>query len=677
MTKRIMKITSALLGILLTSSVFAQTAGTLTFNFTEVSKATNQTYQSTGQHVLAVWIQSSTGTFTKSRLRYVANGTNDHLPTWAANASCPGGNAASNSCNKVGATTGASLSSFAARSFTWDGTDATAVVGALVPDGSYKVTIEQTWNHGTTGTVVRSFTFTKGPNSDIQTPTTDANFSGISLQWIPAAVAPTASFTQSATSVCAGQTVTFTSTSTGAPTSYAWTIQGGTPATSTAQNPTVTFATAGTYSVSFTATNTTGSSSPVSHNVVVNAIPTITNTTPATRCGDGTVTLGATASAGTISWFAAATGGTALGTGTTFTTPTLTANTTYYVSSTANGCTTASRTAVLATVNPGPTVTTTPSNHCGAGTVTLGATTSAGTISWYATATGGSALGTGTSFTTPTITSNTTYYVEVVSGSCTTSRVPVLATIDALPTVTNPGNSTACVGFPSNAVTFSGTNGSTFAWTNDNTATGLAANGTGNIAAFTPTAAGTSTVSVSAYLNGCLGNPTTFTITANPVPTVTLGTFNNVCVNNPSFALTGGSPVGGTYAGNGVTNNNFSPAAAGAGTITITYYVTQNGCTNQTTSTIVVDACAGIKETVLESIHVYPNPTTGIVTIESDKMNKFTSVQLIDLNGKTIGTWELKGNKTVLDFTEQVGGIYNLKMTGEGTEAIKRIQIKK
>lgn len=677
MTRRITKITNVLLGILLTSSLFAQTAGTLTFNFTEVSKANNLTYQSQGRHVLAVWIQSNTGTFTKSRLRYVGSSTNDHLPTWAANSGGPAGDCLSTSCNIVGATTGATLSSFASRSFTWNGTDASAVVGVNVPDGVYKVTIEETWNHGTTSTAVRSFTFTKGPNSDIQTPTTDANFSGISLQWIPTAVAPTASFTQSATSVCAGQTVTFTSTSTGAPTSYAWTIQGGTPATSTAQNPTVTFATAGTYSVSLTATNATGSSSPVSHTVVVNPIPTITNTTPASSCGNGAVTLGATASTGTISWFAAATGGTTLATGTTFTTPTLTANTTYYVEASANGCTSASRTSVLAAINPGPTVTTTPGNHCGPGTVSLGATTTAGTISWYDTPSAGTALGTGTSFTTPTLTSNTTYYVEVVSGNCTTTRVPVIATIDAQPTVTNPGNSTACVGFPSNAVTFTGTNGATFAWTNDNTVTGLGANGSGNIASFTPTTTGTSTISVSAYLNGCLGNPTIFTITANPVPTVTLGTFNNVCVNAPSFALTGGSPAGGTYAGNGVTNNNFSPAAAGAGTITITYYVTQNGCTNQTTSTIVVDACAGINETELESIHVYPNPTTGIVTIESDKMNKFTSVQLIDLNGKTIGTWELKGNKTVLDFNEQVGGIYNLKMTGEGTEAIKRIQIKK
>jgi hypothetical protein len=85
--------------------------------------------------------------------------------------------------------------------------------------------------------------------------------------------------------------------------------------------------------------------------VTVNAIPTITGTTPASRNGSGTVVLGATASAGTISWFAAATGGSVLGTGTTFTTPVISSTTTYYVETTNNSCTSSPRIAVVATVN--------------------------------------------------------------------------------------------------------------------------------------------------------------------------------------------------------------------------------------------------------------------------------------------------------------------------------------
>jgi len=63
------------------------------------------------------------------------------------------------------------------------------------------------------------------------------------------------------------------------------------------------------------------------------------------------VTLGATASSGSIVWFSAPTGGFSIGGGATYTTPVISATTTYYVAATGSGCTTPSRTAVVATVH--------------------------------------------------------------------------------------------------------------------------------------------------------------------------------------------------------------------------------------------------------------------------------------------------------------------------------------
>lgn len=58
----------------------------------------------------------------------------------------------------------------------------------------------------------------------------------------------------------------------------------------------------------------------------------ITGTTPATRCGSGSVQLAATSAPGAVlKWYAAASGGTALATGDTFTTPVIDSTTTYYV----------------------------------------------------------------------------------------------------------------------------------------------------------------------------------------------------------------------------------------------------------------------------------------------------------------------------------------------------------
>ena len=256
---------------------------------------------------------------------------------------------------------------------------------------------------------------------------------------------PVSSFTASSTSVCVGQTVTFTDTSTNIPSNWSWVFVSGTPAVSTSENQDVIYNTPGTYAVSLTASNYNGTDTLLeSGYITVTATPTVASTTPAARCNAGTVTLGATASAGTLSWYAAATGGTALATGASFTTPSITATTTYYVEASNNSCTSA-RTAVIATVNATPTVaSTTPATRCGTGTVTLGATASAGTLSWYAAATGGTALATGASFTTPSITATTTYYVEASNSSCTSARTAVFATVNVVMPPTAASTQTFC-----------------------------------------------------------------------------------------------------------------------------------------------------------------------------------------------------------------------------------------
>lgn len=78
--------------------------------------------------------------------------------------------------------------------------------------------------------------------------------------------------------------------------------------------------------------------------------PTVTSTTESSRCGTDTLILGATADEGTINWYLISTGGSSLGTGTSFTTPDLTSTTSYYVDATNNGCTSLTRTTVTADI---------------------------------------------------------------------------------------------------------------------------------------------------------------------------------------------------------------------------------------------------------------------------------------------------------------------------------------
>lgn len=84
------------------------------------------------------------------------------------------------------------------------------------------------------------------------------------------------------------------------------------------------------------------------------AIASIDSISEAERCGTGILSLSALSTTGTVQWYDAPENGNLLFTGDTFTTPTLTANTTYYVYASYGGCIAGGRIPVMATVNPLP-----------------------------------------------------------------------------------------------------------------------------------------------------------------------------------------------------------------------------------------------------------------------------------------------------------------------------------
>ena len=85
---------------------------------------------------------------------------------------------------------------------------------------------------------------------------------------------PVAAFTSN--TICAGNVTSLTDGSTapvGQALTWSWTIPGGTPSTSTSQNPSVSFPTSGTYSVALTVTTPFGCTNTVIEPVMVNASP--------------------------------------------------------------------------------------------------------------------------------------------------------------------------------------------------------------------------------------------------------------------------------------------------------------------------------------------------------------------------------------------------------------------
>ena len=175
-------------------------------------------------------------------------------------------------------------------------------------------------------------------------------------------------------------------------------------------------------------------------------VPEITTTIEAERCGFGSVTLEAVPSAGTVFWYDLPSGGTQLGNGNVFNTPIINTTTTFYALASANGCMEGDRTAVVATVKIIPTITsTTDALICDDGSEVLSATSSGGTINWYNTIIGGPIINSGNSFTTPIVTTTTTYYVDAIDNGCTSSiRVPITLTVQKTPIPTANTLQTFC-----------------------------------------------------------------------------------------------------------------------------------------------------------------------------------------------------------------------------------------
>jgi hypothetical protein len=178
MNKKILKLTLALFAGISMNTAMAQTDGTLNFSFTEV--AHSPCYVGT-RHVIGAWITNSSGAFVTARMRRAGTGNTDHLPSFAAAAGAP-----SSDCMSVtmpaDAVSGGTLMDFiGTRAFTWNGKNS---AGVLQADGVYTIHIQTTWNHGSS-TSTRTYTFTKGATTDVQSPTANSDFSNVSINWTP------------------------------------------------------------------------------------------------------------------------------------------------------------------------------------------------------------------------------------------------------------------------------------------------------------------------------------------------------------------------------------------------------------------------------------------------------------------------------------------------------------
>jgi hypothetical protein len=214
--------------------------------------------------------------------------------------------------------------------------------------------------------------------------------------------------------------------------------------------------------------------------------------------------------------------------------------------------------------------------------------------------------------------------------SCTVEN-PYTAIVDptpitpiiVLPTVTVPANMTNTKGdlLAATALVSSPIGGS-FAWTNSNTAIGLAASGSGNIPSFTAANTGASaiiaTITVTPTVNNIKGTPSSYTITVNPTaptpgtPTVTVPA-NSTMDNKGSVATTNfaSSPAGGSFTW---TNSNTAIGLVASGTGNVPSFTATNTGTSAIIATITVTPTVNNIKGTPSSYTITVNPTATAPT---------------------------------------------------------------
>lgn len=206
-------------------------------------------------------------------------------------------------------------------------------------------------------------------------------------------------------------------------------------------------------------------------------------------------------------------------------------------------------------------------------------------------------------------------------------------------------NLSYCVGSTVPLLTLSGLPaGTTYSWTNSNSAIGLAASGSGNIPTFTATNATNQpivgTIQITPSTNGCVGIAKEYVITINPKPILNTISSQQVCKGSTiaSIDLTASSPLNGSGTSFtwSATNANLIGLSPSSGTTSpIPSFVTINNSNTVLTSTFTVipsyDGCVG--DAKYFNISILPTSEAGTISGPNSSCS-----------GVVAGTLTLNGN---------------------------------
>ncbi|MCO5269776.1 MAG: T9SS type A sorting domain-containing protein [Brumimicrobium sp.] len=406
-----------------------------------------------------------------------------------------------------------------------------------------------------------------------------------------------------------------------------------------------------------------------SQTVTINNVPGETLTlgaTPAPICAGNQVTLTASGN-GTITWYI---GVTQVGTGASYTASPAT-TTTYDVKLTdGNGCVDSKQ--ITVTVNPSADATFNYSSNtfCSGGSNVTPIISQSGGV--FSSTSGLVFVNTATGEIDVTASADGQYTVTyTISGTCGDTKTQNITITSAPNASFTYSNNAYCQNEGTVSPIFNGGSAGLFSSTN-----GLNINSNTGVITTNSSVPGSYTVTNTIAASGsCPQAVETFNITINGLPAVDAGQDQTLCTYNNAIILNG-TPNGGTFSGQGVTNNSFDPSI-GIGTYTITYTYNDGTCENSATMTITVDGCASVDANNLNTnVTIHPNPATSHVDVVTGNLI-VKELQVVTTDGKIITTdiSTIDSHTIRINTSSIVKGMYIIQISTENGVLSRKVLV--
>lgn len=149
------------------------------------------------------------------------------------------------------------------------------------------------------------------------------------------------------------------------------------------------------------------------------------------------------------------------------------------------------------------------------------------------------------------------------------------------------------------------------------------------------------------------------------IPSIDLGSDVTICEYNAPYTVTIADDYF-NYTWNGNLTNQATYDVASPGVVTLEV-LDVNGCTLTDNMTVTFDPCLSVEEVEGNKIQVYPNPTTGIVTISSS-MEEGRTLSVLDLNGRQLQEIQLNGSVQEINLSSYTTGVYLLSIESSNGE---------